>query len=85
MVEVDSEASGVLCQARGEHVRQYSGHDCGPEHVVKALETSFNKTEIHVVEEVVDILHCHLEVLQSKAKWQLGIPVEASRFNHVSQ
>ncbi|MGQ0555445.1 MAG: hypothetical protein ACT4PN_05815 [Nitrospiraceae bacterium] len=67
MIEIDRKASGMFGKARSKHVRQYSGHDCGPKHIIQAVKAAVNKAKIYVVEKVVDILHGHLEVLQAEA------------------
>lgn len=40
-------------------------------------KSSFDKTKIHGVEKVVDVLQGHLETLQAEAKGQFGAPIKA--------
>ena len=56
----------MLGQAGGEHVGQKAGHDRGTKHVVQAVEAFSEEEFVHVVEEVVHILHRHQKVLGSQ-------------------
>lgn len=76
--------AGVLGQAGRQHVRQHSRHDRGAKLVIQAGQAFPIKQEVHVVEEVVYVLHGDFEVFEPKLKGQFGILIERCRIDDFS-
>lgn len=72
-------------EAGGQHVRQDTGHDCGTQHVIKTLHAFGCKVGVHVIKEIVNVLHGHLEILQAHLKWQGRARVELCHIYCVSK
>ena len=69
-VRVDGERSGMLGKACRQHVGQHARHDRGPQRVVEPLQPLDREAGVHVIEEVVHVLHSQPEVLQSQLERQ---------------
>src|SRR5262245_28487409 len=67
-----------------KHVRQNAGHDRRPEKVIQSLQSTFYESDIHIVEEIVDILHRDREIFKAKLKREHRIFVELGFINFIS-
>ncbi len=73
------ESTRVLRDALGQHVGDQAGHSGGSEHVVESSQSLRREQVVHVVEEIVDVLHGHLEVPGAERVGQLQRGVEFGR------
>src|SRR5437764_1386797 len=69
-IAVLSECSRMFCQACSQHVREEPRHNCWAKHVIEPLEPLVNEPDVNIMEEVVDILHRHSEILEPELKWK---------------
>ena len=69
---------GQTCR---EHVRQDAGHDGRSEHIVESLQSFLRKVRVDIVEEIVHVLHCHVEVLQAQFVRPVNIGVQLGWIN----
>jgi len=53
-------------------------------HVIQPLKPAFDEINIYVMIEVIDVLHGHSEILESKLKWKTCLAVEFRIFNLVT-
>ena len=65
-IAVFYQRSGMLGETGSQHVGQDPRHDRRPKHVVESIKSLFNKTEIYVEEEIINILDGELEIFKAK-------------------
>ena len=66
------------------HVRNEPRHYRRPKHVIQPLEPSFYKTHVHVVEEIVHILHGQCKIFKTELERQHSLAVESALVNLIS-
>jgi len=75
-ISVFSESTGVFCETGSEHVGQNTRHYSRAKHIIKALKSFFGKEIVYIIEEIIHVLHCHLEIRKSKFIGQFSIFIE---------
>lgn len=80
-VFVFDQRPSVLCHARCQHVGDHSRHCCGSQHVIHSVKTFAQQHFVHVIKEVVNILHCHFKILPSKLKGEHRFWIECVSFD----
>lgn len=75
-VPVLHQHSGMPRQTRSNHVRDHSRHRGRSEHIIEAAEAFVLELFVYVLEEIVDVLHRHGEVLDAQGVWERSVRIE---------
>ena len=66
----------MLGKACGEHIGKHARHIRRSQHVVQSLESFGEHQAIHVIKEIVNILHCQLKILQTEIERERGVLIK---------
>ena len=74
----------MVGHTRSQHVRNEARHRCWPKQVVETFQPSPKQVAVHIEEEIVDVLHGQVEVLEPERERERQVPVEASGIDTTS-
>jgi len=83
-----NKSAGMSGHARSQHIGNHAGHGGGAKHVIHPAQPFAEQQEVHIVKEVVNVLHPHFKICKTQLVGQNHRLVELARnllsLNHSS-
>lgn len=78
------QGSCMFRNARRQQIREEARHNGWPQKVVEAFKSFLQQPAVYIKEQVVNILHCDLEVLEAQLEREMRVSVKLVPLRSIS-